>query len=41
MSDGKTFRQRVHEARVAVHMLTPEQAKAILDRGGVTLIDVG
>jgi rhodanese-related sulfurtransferase len=41
MSNGKTFRQRVHEARPAVRMLTPEQAKAILDRGGVTLIDVG
>src|SRR5215813_13872010 len=41
MSDGKTFRERVHEARVAVQMLTPEEAKAILDRGGVTLIDVG
>jgi rhodanese-related sulfurtransferase len=41
MSDGKTFRERVHEARPEVQMLTPEQAKAILDRGGVTLIDVG
>jgi rhodanese-related sulfurtransferase len=41
MSAGKTFRQRVHEVRPAVRMLTPEQAKAILDRGGVTLIDVG
>jgi len=41
MNDGKTFRERVHEARPAVRMLTPEQAKAMLDRGGVTLIDVG
>jgi rhodanese-related sulfurtransferase len=41
MSTGKTFRQRVHEVRPAVRMLAPEQAKAILDRGGVTLIDVG
>jgi rhodanese-related sulfurtransferase len=41
MAVGKTFRERVHEARHAVHMLTPEAAKAILDRGNVTLIDVG
>src|SRR5215470_11521746 len=41
MNAGKTFRQRVHEARPAVRMLTPEQAKAMLERGGVTLIDVG
>ena len=41
MSTGKTFRQKVHEARPAVRMLAPEEAKAILDRGGVTLIDVG
>jgi rhodanese-related sulfurtransferase len=41
MTDGKTFRQRVHEARSAVRMITPDQAKELLDRGGVTLIDVG
>src|SRR6266536_4574717 len=41
MSDAKTFRQRVHDARSAVRMLTPVQAKELLDHGGVTLIDVG
>lgn len=41
MSDGKTFRERVHEARRSVHMLAPHEAKQLLDRGGVTLIDVG
>jgi rhodanese-related sulfurtransferase len=41
MSDGKTFRQRVHDARPAVRMLTPAQARELLDQGGVTLIDVG
>jgi rhodanese-related sulfurtransferase len=38
---GKTFRERVHEARKTVSMLTPEMAKQLLDEGGVTLIDVG
>jgi rhodanese-related sulfurtransferase len=41
MIDGKTFRQRVHEAHPSVRLLTPHEAKALLDRGGVTLIDVG
>jgi rhodanese-related sulfurtransferase len=41
MGVGKTFRERVHEARLAVKMLTPEEAKAILEGGDVTLIDVG
>jgi rhodanese-related sulfurtransferase len=38
---GKTFRERVHEAGKSVCMLTPEQAKEIIDREGVLLIDVG
>jgi rhodanese-related sulfurtransferase len=38
---GKTFRERVHETRKAVTMITPEEAKRRLDAGGVTLIDVG
>ena len=41
MINGKTFRQRVHEARPSVRLLTPHEAKALLDQGGVTLIDVG
>jgi len=41
MTTGKTFRQRVHDARAAVRMLTPQEAKVLLGRGGVTLIDVG
>jgi rhodanese-related sulfurtransferase len=38
---GKTFRERVHEARKSVCMLTPEQAKRLLDAGAALLIDVG
>ena len=38
---GKTFRQRVHEARKTVTMISPEEAKRRLDAGGVMLIDVG
>jgi rhodanese-related sulfurtransferase len=38
---GKTFRERVHETRKTVTMITPEEAKRRLDAGGVTLIDVG
>ena len=38
---GKTFKQRVDEARAAVRFLAPPEAKEILDRGGVTLIDIG
>ena len=30
---GKTFRQRVHEARVHVKMLSPIEAKRIVDGG--------
>jgi rhodanese-related sulfurtransferase len=41
VSKGKTFRERVHETRNAVTMITPEEAKRRLDAGGVTLIDVG
>ncbi len=41
MNKGKTFRERVYEARKAVRMLDPGQAKQMLDRGGVLLIDVG
>jgi len=38
---GKSFRERVHEAREHVTMLGPDDAKKLLDCGGVTLIDVG
>ena len=38
---GKTFRQRVHDTRKSVTMISPEEAKRRLDAGGVTLIDVG
>jgi len=40
MRKGKSFRERVHEAGVHVAMLAPDDAKKLLDRGGVTLIDV-
>ena len=38
---AKTFRERVHETRKTVTMITPEEAKRQLDAGGVLLIDVG
>src|ERR1700682_2008763 len=38
---GKSFRERVHEARKYVAMLAPGDAKKLLARGCVTLIDVG
>ena len=41
MRKGKTFRERVHDARIHVPMISPEQARQFLDRGGVVLIDVG
>src|ERR1700730_12941443 len=41
MRKAKTFRERVHEARNRVAMISPEEAKQLLDRGGVMLIDVG
>ena len=39
--EGKTFRERVHDARRVVTMLTPDQAKQRFDAGDVLLIDVG
>jgi rhodanese-related sulfurtransferase len=39
--EGKTFRERVHETRKSVAMLTPDEARRLLDAGGVLLIDVG
>ncbi|SHH26858.1 rhodanese-like domain-containing protein [Bradyrhizobium erythrophlei] len=41
MRKGKTFRERVHDARMHVPMISPEQARQFLDRGVVVLIDVG
>src|ERR1700704_6849897 len=41
MRTGKTFRERVHEAREHVAMLSPDEARQLIDVGGVTLIDVG
>jgi rhodanese-related sulfurtransferase len=38
---GKTFRQRVHEAREHVRLLPPAEAKEIIDRGNARVIDVG
>jgi rhodanese-related sulfurtransferase len=38
---AKTFRQRVQEARRRVRMLPPKEAKQLIDRGGVVVIDVG
>ena len=38
---AKTFRERVHETRKSITMITPEEARRRLDAGGVTLIDVG
>ena len=40
MAGTKTFRERVHDARKNVTMLTPEEARQQLDAGGVLLIDV-
>ena len=37
---GKTFRQRVHEARAHVKLLSPTEAKQILDEDCAMLIDV-
>ena len=37
---GKTFRERVHEARADVQFLSPIEAKRIIDGGGVVVIDV-
>src|SRR6267378_4201435 len=41
MGKAKTFRERVHEAREHVAMLSPDEAKQLIDLGGVLLIDVG
>jgi rhodanese-related sulfurtransferase len=41
MRKTKTFRERVHDARRHVAMLSPDKAKQLLDLGGVVLIDVG
>jgi rhodanese-related sulfurtransferase len=41
MVQGKTFRQRVHEAREHVRLLSPAEAKEIINRGNVKVIDVG
>ena len=38
---ARAFRERVHETRKDVSMITPEEAKRRLDAGGVLLIDVG
>ena len=38
---AKSFRERVHETRKSITMITPEEARRRLDAGGVTLIDVG
>jgi rhodanese-related sulfurtransferase len=37
---AKTFRQMVKEARGQVKVITPRDAKPIVDRGGAMLIDV-
>ncbi|WGD48536.1 rhodanese-like domain-containing protein [Bradyrhizobium sp. CB1650] len=42
MTDGKTLHDKVNDARVGgVRMLTPDEASALLERGSVTVIDVG
>ena len=38
---AKTFRQRVHEARRHVRMLSPQEAKALMDHDKVMVVDVG
>ena len=38
---ARTFRERVHEARRVVWMVSPEQARTMIDRGQVMVIDVG
>ena len=37
---GKTFRQMAAEARKEVKVLSPQEAKAEIDKGGATIIDV-
>ena len=41
MRKAKTFRERVHEAREHVAMLSPDEARRLIELGGVLLIDVG
>jgi rhodanese-related sulfurtransferase len=41
MRKAMTFRERVHEARKHVAMISPDEARRILDLGGALLIDVG
>ena len=41
MTNGKTFRERVHAAGQRVRFLTVEEARDIIERRGATLIDVG
>jgi rhodanese-related sulfurtransferase len=41
MRKAMTFRERVHEARKHVAMISPDEARRILDLGGTMLIDVG
>jgi rhodanese-related sulfurtransferase len=38
---AKTFRERVHETRKTINMITPEEAKRRLEAGGMLLIDIG
>ncbi len=37
---GKTFRQLVQEAREHINVLSPQDAKRIIEQGGVLVIDV-
>jgi rhodanese-related sulfurtransferase len=37
---GKTFRQMVREARGQIKVISPHEAKPIIERGGAMLIDV-
>jgi rhodanese-related sulfurtransferase len=41
MAGGKTFRQRVHEARATIRLLSPREAKERIERGNAVVIDVG
>ena len=38
---AKTFRQRVHEASAHVQLISLAEAREIIDRGNVKVIDVG
>jgi rhodanese-related sulfurtransferase len=41
LSIGKTFQQRVEEASQSVRFLSANEAKKLIDRGNVMIIDVG